>query len=150
MRSGGGGVPGVWTDLGTLGGNTSTDPNAPDLPPKPRDYASKQGAQMANALRKQNWDFLLAGNRQPNVGIDFNPTAATGFQIESNKASIPSNITKGTTTVKSLNPTLMSWADILAGKIPPTIKQVPGNPLFQNVPNSGGGFLIPSNRPPVK
>lgn len=150
MRSGGGGVPGVWTDLGTMGGNSSTDPNAPDLPPRPRDLLSGQAAARINALRKQNMDFLLASNRVPGVGNTFSNDPKYGFQIASNQPFIKSNINPGKLPA-DINPPPLTFDEVVRqGKIPPPLKTLPGNPLFDKIPNQGYGFLISSNRPPAK
>jgi len=115
----------------------------PDLEQRRKDYAAAQQQSRAGALRRMSLDFLLPGNRQPDVGGMFKPTAATGFQLASNKP-IPQQTNVGM-QLSSLPIVPPNFGNLNNWTPPPTL---PGNQMFQNVPNQGMGFLIPSNRPP--
>jgi len=115
----------------------------PDLEQRRKDYAAAQQQSRAGALRRMSLDFLLPGNRQPDVGGMFKPTAATGFQLASNKP-IPQGVNVGR-DLNATHPIVPPNFGMLNHWTPPAT--LPGNPMFANVPNQGMGFLIPSNRP---
>lgn len=119
-----------------------------DYAPRPRDYMNMQAAARSNALRRAGMDFMLAGNRQPGMGGMFTPGAGLGFQMPGNAGVVPAaNAGKAPA---SFLPTPLTWQQIQAGQKPVTsFPNMPQNPMFQNVPNKGFGFLVPANRPPV-
>lgn len=127
---------------GTGVGGIRDQSEGPDLEQRYADYRAAQQQARAGALRRMSMDFLLPGNRQPDVGGMFNPTGAYGFQLESNK-SIPPQVNVG----RQLNETYPiqepNFGNLNNWTPPPTL---PGNPMFQGVANQGFGFLIPSNR----
>jgi len=111
---------------------------------RPRDVMVAQRAARANALRRQQMDFMLPGNRVAGIGGQFNPTAATGFQMPGNKAVIPPlNAGKQLTDI---NAAPLTWQQIQSGMTPPPINTLPQSPMLSG---AGMGFMIPANRPPV-
>ena len=115
---------------------------------RPRDYMNMQAAARGNALRRAGMDFLVAGNRQPGMGGMFTPGAGTGFQMPGN-AGVAAAANAGKAPASFLPPAL-TWQQIQSGMKPVTsFPNMPQNPMFQNVPNQGMGFLVPGNRPPV-
>lgn len=146
MRWDGTRVPGTFNDDTGPGGYGSIhDPNAPDTPPRPRDYLVGQAAARAKALKNMQFDFLLAGNRQPGVGGVFNPGKGMGFQVASNNALLqPMNAGQ---QLSDINPAPLTYDQVVnQGMIPPPLKTLPRSPLF-GTGNVGPGFLIPANRP---
>lgn len=151
MRYDGTGVPGVFRDDTGPGGYGSIhDPNAPDLPPRPRDHLVRQAAQRANALRRMQMDFLLPGNRAAGVGGVFNPGKGMGFQVAANNALLTqANAGK---QLSDINPKPLTYDQVVnQGMIPPDLKTLPRNPFFQGTSGAkvGTGFMIPANQPKV-
>ena len=118
-------------------------PDAGDYVPRPRDLLSQQGASRSRALRRQQFDFLLPGNRLANIGGQFNPTAASGFQMPGNQNMVaPMN---AGLQLSDINTTpLATREDILNGAQPVMTTPLPQQPYLSG---AGMGFMLPGNRP---
>lgn len=96
----------------------------------------------AKALRRQQLDFLMPGNRYPGVGGQFNPGAKMGFQMPGNSGIVPPM--NAGTQLADINPNPPTYDQYIAsGGQMPQYNQLPTG--YRS--GAGMGFMMPGNLP---